>query len=102
MLYHPNTTHIFFLQMPQNGASVPPVAPLSSQDKTSTPAPTKNTVKQAAKSESTESKLSAMDMAAMDSMFAALDDNYKTSYDLSQMTSQVTLFHLYIYAYLIC
>lgn len=41
------------------------------------------------KPEKRESALNATDIAAMDTLLSELDDNYKSSYDLSKMTSQV-------------
>lgn len=39
--------------------------------------------------EDSKSRLNPTDTAALDTLFSQLDENYKTSYDLSQMTSQV-------------
>ena len=38
-----------------------------------------------------KSTLTPADVAAMENMFSALDENYKTSYDLTQMSTQVAV-----------
>ena len=47
--------------------------------------------------EDTKSRLNPTDTAALDTLFSQLDDNYKTSYDLAQMTSQVYNFDVLLF-----
>lgn len=51
--------------------------------------------------EETKSKLNATDAAALDNLFSQLDENFKTSYDLSQLADQVKSSEgiLLVYAY---
>ena len=74
--------------MPNNGAQAapPPVPNPPAADKPK-PAPAPKPVEQPV--ENVKSKLNPQDTAALDNLFSELDGNFKTSYDLSQITSQV-------------
>lgn len=81
--------------MPANSGGIPTAASASA----SRPAAKAEEEQSGVEAESgAKSALTPNDMAAMESMFAALDDNFKTSYDLSQMSAQVFTNCIYMYA----
>ena len=77
------------MQMPNNGPpAAPPPVPNPPGEMKAKPVPNPPAEKSV---ENLKSKLNPQDTAALDTLFSELDGNFRTSYDLSQMTSQVTV-----------